>query len=329
MKFPSPITISELLQLLQTEVTVKGVTDNIIHGINELHSVEIGDLSFVDTPKYYERMLKSAATVILINQDTECPEGKTLLITADPLAAYLKVVKHYTHFHPQTMDIHPSAVIGEGTIIQPCTFIGENVVIGKNCIIHSNVSIYADTVIGDNVVIQSGCVIGADACYFQRRADGWLKLDSCGRTVIGNDVEIGCCTCIDRGVSGDTYIGNGCKFDNLVQIGHDTRIGERCLFGAQSAIAGCTILKDECVIWAKSVINKDLTIAARTTVLAISAVDKSITEPGTTVFGAPAYDARKKWREMAYSRQLPEMAEQLKQLQKEIEELKAQKNANL
>ncbi len=322
MRLPSPISIENLLSIIQIDAIIKGDASNLISGINEIHSVEQGDLSFVDNEKYYDRMLKSDATVIFIDKNVDCPEGKTLLITPDPLQAYLKTVRHYISFHPQTEMIHPSAQIGEGTIIQPGTFIGENVVIGKNCLIHSNVSIYADTIIGDNVTIQSGCVIGADACYFQKRPDGWLKLDSCGRTVIGNDVEIGCLVCIDRGVSGDTYVGDGCKFDNLVQVGHDTRIGKRCLFGAQSAIAGCSVLEDECVIWAKSVVNKDLHIAKRTTLYALSGLDKSVTEEGLTLFGAPAIEARKKWREMAYLRQLPELAEEVKQLRSELEALK-------
>ena len=320
MKLPSPISINELLDIIQTDITVKGDSSNVIYGINEIHSVNVGDLSFVDNEKYYDRMLRSKATVILINKDTECPAGKTLLVTNDPLQAYLKAVRHYISFHPQAEMIHPSAKIGEGTIIQPGTFIGENVVIGKNCLIHSNVSIYADSVIGDNVIIQSGCVIGADACYFQRRPDGWLKLDSCGRTVIGNDVEMGCLVCVDRGVSGDTTIGDGCKFDNFVQIGHDTIVGKRCLFGAQSAIAGCTVLGDECVIWAKSVVNKDLHIANRTIIYALSAVDKSVTEEGQTLFGMPAIEANKKWREMVYHRQLPNLFEEVKQLKQELAE---------
>ena len=322
MKLPSPISINELLDIIQTDITVKGDSSNVIYGINEIHSVNVGDLSFVDNEKYYDRMLRSKATVILINKDTECPAGKTLLVTNDPLQAYLKAVRHYISFHPQAEMIHPSAKIGEGTIIQPGTFIGENVVIGKNCLIHSNVSIYADSVIGDNVIIQSGCVIGADACYFQRRPDGWLKLDSCGRTVIGNDVEMGCLVCVDRGVSGDTTIGDGCKFDNFVQIGHDTIVGKRCLFGAQSAIAGCTVLGDECVIWAKSVVNKDLHIANRTIIYALSAVDKSVTEEGQTLFGMPAIEANKKWREMVYHRQLPNLFEEVKQLKQELANLK-------
>ena len=322
MQLPSPISISDLLDIIKVHVTVKGDASATISGINEIHSVNAGDLSFVDNEKYYDRMLRSAATVILIDKDVECPEGKTLLITEDPLTAYLTAVRHYIAFHPQTEMIHPSAKIGEGTIIQPGTFIGENVVIGKNCLIHSNVSIYANSVIGDNVIIQSGCVIGADACYFQKRPDGWLKLDSCGRTVIGNDVEMGCLVCVDRGVSGDTTIGDGCKFDNFVQIGHDTIVGKHCLFGSQCAIAGCTVLGDECVIWAKSVINKDLHIASRTVLYALSALDKSVTEEGQTLFGMPAIEANKKWREMVYHRQLPNLFEEVKQLKQELENLK-------
>ena len=322
MQLSKPISIQELLDIIQVDVTVKGNPSPAISGINEIHSVSPGDLSFVDNEKYYDRMLRSAATVILIDKDVDCPEGKTLLVTKDPLNAYLTAVRHFISFHPQTEMIHPSAQIGEGTVIQPGTFIGENVTIGRNCLIHSNVSIYADSVIGDNVIVQSGCVIGADACYFQKRPDGWLKLDSCGRTVIGNDVELGCLVCIDRGVSGDTTIGDGCKFDNFVQIGHDTIVGKRCLFGAQSAIAGCTVLGDECVIWAKSVVNKDLHIANRTVIYALSAIDKDVTEEGQTLFGMPAIEANKKWREMVYHRQLPNLFEEVKQLKQELENLK-------
>lgn len=326
MKFSQPITIDDIIGIVGQRIAVKGDATLPISGINELHSLEAGDLSFVDHPKYYERMLQSKASAIFINKEMDCPEGKCLLITEDPLQAYLSVVRHFIHFTPQMENIHPTAQIGEGTIIQPCTFIGPNVKIGRNCIIHANVSIYADTIIGDNVIIQSGSVIGADACYFQRRPNGWLKLDSCGYTIIGNDVEIGSNVCIDRGVSGVTHIGDGCKFDNLVQIGHDTYIGKNCLFGAQCAIAGCSRIEDECIIWAKSVVNKDLVIAKRTTLLAYSGIDKNVTEEGTTLFGIPASDARKKWREMAYAKMLPDLADEFQKMKKEIEDLKRERS---
>ena len=314
-----PLGLDALLQLIGHPVTVKGDPNATVTGVNELHSVRKGDLSFVDSERYYARMLQSEASVILINSaDTDCPEGKTLLVTDDPLRDYLAVVEHFTHFTPQVTPIHPSAVIGEGTVIQPLVFIGENVRIGKNCIIHSNVSIYADTVIGDNVVIHSNSTIGADACYFQKRPDGWLKLTSCGDTYIGNDVEIGCNCCVDRGVSGTTYIGDGTVFDNLVQVGHDTHIGKRVLLGAQCGIAGCTYLDDDCKIWAKAAVNKDLYVAKGTVLLACSGIDKDVKEEGKTLFGMPAGDAPQRWREMVMMRKLPELFKELEEIKKRL-----------
>lgn len=323
MKFNDPITLDELCGIIGHKVTIIGNRENLITGINEIHSVEKGNISFVDSPKYYDKALHSEATIILINKDVDCPEGKTLIVTDDPVNDYVSIVRHFVQLHPQKEMIHPDAQIGEGTVIQPNVFVGEDVKIGKNCVIHANVSIYAHTVIGDNVIIHSGASIGADAYYFQKRKDGWKKLESCGRTVLCDNVEVGANVCIDKGVSGDTFIGKGVKFDNLVQVGHDTHIGNHCLIGAQCAIAGCTFIDDDCNIWARVCINKDLYIAKHTTVLAISAVDKSVREEGQTLFGQPAIDARKSWRELASIRSLPSLLEEFAQLKKEVAELKA------
>lgn len=312
MKFTTPITIDQLLDIITQTVEIQGNKNNLVKGINEFHSVEEGDLSFVDHDKYYNRVLESKATIILIDKEMDCPEGKTILICEDPLLAFLDVINFYVKFTPQNQNIHPNTPIGEGTIIQPNVFIGEHVVIGKNCIIHSNVSIYANTTIGNNVIIHSNSTIGADACYFQKRVEKWIKIDSCGTTVIEDNVEIGANCCIDKGVSGVTFIGEGTKFDNLAQIGHDTHIGKRCLIGAQVGVAGCTFIDDDCSVWAKAGINKDLYIAKNTTVLAFTGVDKSVNESGITLFGIPADEARKKWKEMAYVKMLPEIAEAIK-----------------
>lgn len=320
MKFPQPISVEELIRIIGQPLVRIGSYNDYLTGLNEFHSVETGDVTFVDCDKYVNRILQSDATVIITNQkEVECPEGKVLLLTDDPLAAYLRVVQHYKQYKPQTNPTSPDAEIGEGTVVEPNVFIGRNVKIGKNCIIHANVSIYEDTVIGDNVIIHSNSTIGADACYFQKRENGWLKLDSCGSTYIGNDVEIGCNCCVDKGVSGVTYIGDGTKFDNLVQVGHDTHIGKRVLLGAQSGIAGCTFIDDDCKIWAKSCVNKDLYIAKNTVLLACSAIDKSVTEEGQTLFGLPAVDAKTKWREFAYLRKLSTLFEEVNSLKKKIE----------
>jgi UDP-3-O-[3-hydroxymyristoyl] glucosamine N-acyltransferase len=183
--------------------------------------------------------------------------------------------------------------------------------IGRNCIIHANASIYDHTVIGNNVIIHSGAVIGADAYYFQRRPEGYKKLQSCGRVVLEDNVEVGAATCIDKGVSGDTYISFGTKFDNQVQVGHDTFIGRNCLIGSQCAIAGVTRIEDDVILWARVVVNKDLVVGAKAIVLATSGIDKSI-EGGKVYFGSPVMEARKKWREMVAVRNLPDILDKLK-----------------
>jgi UDP-3-O-[3-hydroxymyristoyl] glucosamine N-acyltransferase len=309
MKLSVPIALSEIAAMIGA--TFQGDPTFSVTGMNEIHMVTPGDLTFVDHPKYYYKALSSKATTIIINQQVECPEGKALLFHDDPFAAYVLLVNKFMPFVPSSSAISPNAIIGEGTVIQPGAFVGNNVVIGRNCIIHSNVSIYDHTLIGDNVVIHANSVLGADAYYFQRKPEGYRKFESCGRVVIMDNVEIGALCSIDRGVSGDTVIGKGTKFDNHVQVGHDTQIGSNCLIGAHTAIAGVTRIEDDVLIWAKVAINKDLVIGKGAVVLATSAVDKSLAG-GVTYFGSPAIEARKKWKELAMLRKLPEIFEKLK-----------------
>ena len=301
MKFPKPFRLSELALLLNAKPV--GDSDFPVTGMNEIHMVETGDLTFVDHPKYYTKALNSKATTILINKEVPCPEGKALLISEKPFDDYVSLVLRFRPFEKAVAAISASAEIGEGTIIQPGAFVGNHVRIGHNCIIHANASIYDHTVIGNNVIIHSGAVLGADAYYFQRRPEGWKKLESCGRVVIEDDVEIGAATTIDRGVSGDTTISYGTKLDNHIQIGHDTFIGRNCLIGAHCAIAGVTNIEDDVILWARVSVNKDLVIGKKAVVLALSGVDKSL-EGGKTYWGVPADDPRKKWRELAVLRQL-------------------------
>ncbi len=309
MKLPSPIALSEIASFIGA--SFQGDAAFPVTGMNEIHMVTPGDLTFVDHPKYYAKALSSKATTIIINQKVECPDGKALLFHDDPFAAYVSLVNKFMPFVPSASAISPKATIGEGTVIQPGAFVGNSVVIGRNCIIHSNVSIYDHTVIGDNVVIHANSVLGADAYYFQRKPEGYRKFESCGRVIISDNVEIGALCSIDRGVSGDTIIGKGTKFDNHVQVGHDTHIGANCLIGAHTAIAGVTVIEDDVLIWAKVAINKDLVIGKGSVVLATSAVDKSL-PAGGTYFGIPAIEARKKWKELAILRKLPEIYAKLK-----------------
>jgi UDP-3-O-[3-hydroxymyristoyl] glucosamine N-acyltransferase len=288
-----------------------GDPDFLISGLNEIHMVQIGDLTFVDHPKYYAKALNSNATTIIINKKVDCPAGKALLFHDDPFAAYVSLVKRFRPFTAAQNMISPSAEIGEGSVIQPGAFIGNHVKIGANCIIHANVSIYDHTIIGNNVIIQSGSVIGADAYYFQRKPEGYRKFESCGRVIIEDNVEIGALCSIDKGVSGDTIISFGTKTDNHIQVGHDTYIGRNCLIGAHCAIAGVTRIEDDVILWGRVSINKDIVIGKGAIVLAHSGVDKSL-EGGKSYYGVPAVEARRAWKELAALRQLPEIIVKLK-----------------
>lgn len=282
-----------------------GDPDFPVTGLNEIHKVEPGDITFVDHPKYYSKALKSAATIVLINKRVDCPEGKALLLHDDPFEAFLSIMRHFRPYELQNEPISPSATIGEGTVVMPGAFVGNHCQIGKNCVIHPNVTIYDYCVLGDNVIVHSGSVIGADGYYFQRRPDGYKKFEPFGRVVIGDNVEIGALCSIDKGVTADTIINNGTKMDNHCQVGHDTYIGCNCLIGSHAAIAGVTRIENDVIIWGRVCINKDLVIGEGAVVLATSAVDKSVA-PGKAVFGVPAQDVRKQWREQVAVRQLPE-----------------------
>jgi UDP-3-O-[3-hydroxymyristoyl] glucosamine N-acyltransferase len=310
MKFPQPHTLKQIADLIGCSYV--GADDFPVLGMNEIHVVNPGDIVFVDHPKYYDKALESAATIVLINKEVDCPEGKALLISDDPFRDFNKLTNHFKPFVPASTNIAENATIGEHTIIQPTAFVGNNVVIGKNCVIHANVSIYDDAIIGDNVTIHSGTVLGANAFYYKKRPEGFDRLLSGGRVVIEDNVDIGAGCTIDRGVTADTTIKAGTKIDNQVQIGHDTVIGKKCLIASQVGIAGCTIIEDEVTIWGQVGITSGVTIGEKAVLSAKAGVSKSL-EGGKHYFGIPADDFRTKYKEIASIRKIPEILELLKE----------------
>jgi len=304
MKLNPPIQLSELARLI--EVKIVGNPDQLVRGINEVHSVEDGDLVFVDHEKYYEKALTSAATIVLIDKEVECPKAKCLLISTDPFADYNTLTRHFSPFRASNKPISDSVQLGTNTTVMPNVFIGNSVIIGNNCLIHPNVSIYDDCVIGDNVIIHSNAVIGGDAFYYQKRKGKHIKMHTCGRVVIENDVEIGSCSNIDKGVSGDTRIGEGTKIDSHVHVGHDTIVGKNCLFAAHVGISGAVIIKNNVTLWGQAGIPSGVVIGEGAVVLAQSGVTKSL-EGNRIYFGSPAGDNREKLRELAMLRKLPKI----------------------
>ena len=304
MKFPQTHTLEQIATIISCDFV--GDKDFPVEGINEIHVVTPGDIVFVDHPKYYDKALQSAATIILINKEVECPEGKALLISDDPFRDFNKLSKYFKPFQKAEKAVSDSAEIGQGTHIQPTAFIGNNVKIGKNCLIDANVTIRDNAILGDNVVIQAGTVIGGDAFYYKNRPEGFDRLLSSGRVVIENNVEIGCNCTIDRGVSGDTIIKEGTKLDNLVQIGHDTVIGKKCLIASQVGIAGCVIVEDEVTLWGQVGVRSDVTIAKGGVMMGQTGVTKS-SKPGVTYWGTPLKEVRSFLVEQAYIKKLPEL----------------------
>lgn len=296
MKFPRIYKLQEIAAIIQAKYV--GDENFPVHGINEIHVVEPGDIVFVDHPKYYDKALQSAATIVLINKEVDCPEGKALLISDDPFRDFVKIGQHFNAFAVSHQMISPTAKIGEGTHIQPNVFIGHDVEIGKNCLIHANVTIGNGTKIGDNVVIHSGTVLGGDGFYYKKRETGFDKLKSVGNVVIEDDVEIGANCTIDRGVTSSTTIGAGSKLDNLIQIGHDTVVGKKCLFASQVGVAGCVVIGDEVTLWGQVGVKSGVKIGDKAVVMAQSGVSGDL-EAGKAYFGSPAEEARKMYKRMA------------------------------
>jgi UDP-3-O-[3-hydroxymyristoyl] glucosamine N-acyltransferase len=311
MKFKNSQKLEDIARIINCEYV--GAPDFKVLGMNEIHVVQPGDIVFVDHPKYYIKALQSPATIILINKAVECPKGKALLISEDPFRDFNKLTNHFNPFIAARAAIADSAVIGKHTVIQPNVFIGNNVRIGDDCLIHSNVCIYDDAIIGNNVTIHSGTVLGADAFYYKNRPEGFDKLKSSGNVVLEDNVDLGALCTIDRGVTASTTIGNGTKLDNQVHVGHDTIIGERCLIASQVGIAGCVLIEDFVTIWGQVGITSGVTIGEKAVISAQSGVSKSL--PGhKSYFGTPADDFRKKYKELASIRLIPDIIDKLDKL---------------
>ncbi len=311
MKLSEPTTLKSIADFLKAEF--KGNPELQVQGLNEIHKVENGDLTFVDHPKYYEQVLNSAATTILIDKNVEPPDGKGVIIIDDPFAAYNQLTNYYDPYYNPSLDDSGSnpfykgenVSFGNGTSIFPGVYLGSDVKIGRHCTIYPNTVIYSGTEIGDNVVVHGNCVIGGDAFYFKDRGTYHDKLQSVGKVSIGNNVEVGACCTIDRGVSGVTYIGEGTKLDGQVHIGHGVEIGKHCILAAQTGVGGKTILADRVKLWGQVGINKSIHIGEGAVVQACSCVSKSI--PGGEVyFGSPAVPKAQAYKEVAAIRKLPD-----------------------
>jgi len=305
LKLPKTYSLAEITTLVNG--SWYGNESVEITGINEIHIVEPGDIVFVDHPKYYSKALNSSASVVLINDMAEIPSGKAIIVCKDPFTAFNTITRHFKE--PVSWDVK-NPVIGAGCKIAPNVVLGKDVVLGNNCVLHPGVVIYDNTTIGDNVIIHANSVIGADAFYFKKRDTGYDKMNTCGGVHIMTNVELGASCTIDRGVTGITTIGEGSKLDAQVHVGHDTLIGKNCLMAAQVGIAGCCIIEDNVTLWGQVGLASEVVIREGAVVLGKGGIMGEL-EGNKTYMGAPAIEARAKWRELALIRKLPAIIENL------------------
>lgn len=264
--------VKELARIIGTETVGNGEIE--IDSISEISAAGPSSLAFYEKS---DPLPETSAGCLIIGSSAQLPtqvaENKAFIIAENPKLAFalaasilLPKEKPFTGISPFAsiaesaeigdnvaiapfVTIEPGSKIGSGSIIYPGTYVGRGVAIGEDCTIHPNVSISAAAEIGNRVILHSGVVIGADGFGFVRGADGrYTKFPQIGSVVIGDDVEIGANTCIDRGALGNTFIGAGTKIDNLVQIGHNVRIGCRCVIAAETGISGSVVIEDDCVI---------------------------------------------------------------------------------
>lgn len=304
MKFQTPLSVQEVARLIGARLI--GDAGLTATGINEIHKVEHGDITFVDLDKYYQRSLASAATIIIIDKEVDCPPGKALLICNRPFDAYDHIVSMHRPYTPLTESLDPTVRIHPSATIEPGVIIGRHVEIDEDTHIEAGVIIRDYCRIGKRVIIQSGSVIGTDAFYFKKDNGTYRKWTSCGRVLIHDDVYVGANCTINRGVSGDTVIGRGTKIDCLVQVGHGVVIGEDCLIAAQVGIAGKTIIGNRCTLYGQVGVAQNLVIGDDVTILAKSGIGINC-ESGKSYFGIPATEAKQHMKELALIKRLPEM----------------------
>lgn len=306
-----------------------------------------GALSFLATPKYTRYIYETASSAVLVNRDFK-PEKelKTTLIKVDNAYESLaKLMTVYEASKPKKTGISSlasiaaSAQIGENCYIGPFAVIGEGCVIGDGCSIHDGVSVgdgcrigdgcilyahvtvYHDCRIGNSCILHSGSVIGAEGFGFAPTADGYEKIPQMGIVVLEDNVEVGANTCIDRATMGTTVIHSGVKLDNLIQIAHNCEVGSNTVMAAQSAVAGTTKIGEWCVFGGQAGISGHSTIGDRATIGPQCGTIGNI-KGGETMLGTPAMNAKEFMKAAAYVKRLPEMANKIKELTKEIETLK-------
>ena len=341
-------TAQQIAELIKGRV--EGDKDAKVSSFAKIEEGHEGAISFLSNKKYLHYIYETKSSVVLVDESLvlERNVNCTLIRVKSAYEAVAQLLQLYESMKPRKRGISdlafidptatigedcyigpfayvgPKCVIGDNSVIHPHAALGDNVIVGKNTEIHSNAVIYHDCKVGNRCILHAGCVIGADGFGFAPSENGYDKIPQIGIVTIEDDVEIGANTCVDRSTMGSTFIRNGVKLDNLVQIAHNTDIGANTVMSSQVGVAGSTKVGEWCMFGGQVGISGHITIGNKVMLGAQSGVPGSIKD-GQQLIGTPPMEMRSYFKSQAIFRRLPEMYNEINKLRKEIEELKANK----
>ena len=338
-------TARDIAQLVVGELI--GNPDQPVTGVAGIREAQPGDLAFIASPKYYSALKTTQAAAVIVARDAKVKFSGVLIRVDNPVAAFTQVVlrvmppavKYAPGIHPtaviaptaelgKDVSIQPHAVIetgtaiGDRTVVGANTYIGHGCAIGADCLLYANVTLREYTVLGNRVILHSGVVLGADGFGYEQVNGKHQKIPQVGIVEIGDDVEIGANTTVDRARFGKTRIGRGTKIDNLVQIAHNCVVGEDCIICGQAGMAGSTILGNRVTLAGQVGLAGHLAIGDGAIIMAQAGLNKDV-PPNTLMLGSPAYPHTEAKRIFVAIHRLPEMQTKVRELEKLISELQA------
>jgi len=344
------ITHQELAELVGGRL-VKGSSDGVVIGLNSIAEAGPGDVTFIGNPRYATALKDCRASVVLLPIGFRGEAGQMACIEVEnPTLAFSSIIRYFgPPKKSNSYGIHPSAVvsasalfdaaqvsigpgvfvgddvrIGNGSVLHSGVFLGDGVVLGMDCELHPNAVVKERCLLGNRVILHSGTVIGSDGFGYETHQGRHQKIEQVGIVQIDDDVEIGSCTTIDRARFGRTWIGEGTKIDNLVQIGHNCVLGKHCIVVSQTGISGSTRLGDRVTMGGQVGVAGHLEIASGVLLLAKSGVTKSIRESGAYT-GYPAKPLMEGRKMLTYPARVPELLERIKALEERLEKIEAAK----
>lgn len=332
------ITLQEIATALGAELHGDGSVE--INTINAMHNAKPGSITFLNDSKYSAKLATLAASAVILKEADLAACKTNALVMANPYVGFALVAQLLDTTPTAASDIAPSAVIaadvimgenvaiganaviesgvtlGDGVVIGAGCFIGKNTNIGNKTQLWANVTIYHEIIIGSECLIHSGSVIGADGFGYANDGTKWVKIPQLGRVILGNNVEIGACTTVDRGAIDDTIIADGVIIDNQCQVGHNVTIGKNTAISGGSLLAGSLKMGANCLIGGGSVINGHIEIVDNVAITGMSMVLRGIDKPGVYSSGMPA-QANRDWRKQtARMTKINDMHKRLTKLEK-------------